>query len=701
MSAARGFAPDAVPAVPAGREQESYFRAILDGLPAAVYTTDAAGRITYYNQAAAELAGRQPEIGKDEWCVTWRLYNRDGTPLPHEQCPMAIALKEDRTVRGEEAILERPDGTRIPFLPYPTPLHDSSGALIGAVNMLVEIGERKAADEARAYLAALVESSDDAIVSKNLEGIVTSWNRGAETMFGYRADEMIGRPISTIFPPDRLAEEDDILARLRRGEKVDHFETVRQRKDGSHIDVSVTISVVRDDRRRIIGASKIARDITDRKRAEVMLRDLNENLERIVAARTRELAKANERLMAEMAERDRSELALQQAQKMEAVGQLASGVAHDFNNLLAAVLGNLELLEMRLGDERLLKLAQAATRSARRGARLNEQILAFSRKQRLAPKPVEINQLINGVEDLLRRTLGGTVEVRTALDAKLWPALVDPHQLELVILNLAINARDAMPGGGRLVVETRNLGASKIEKSLDLTAGDYVLISVSDTGTGMPPEVLARACEPFFTTKERGKGSGLGLAQVYGMVRQSGGALRIMSTVGEGTTVELYLPRSVQEVKPESEHQEDAYQRTQSGAKVLVVDDHDDVREVIVAQLEALGYRVIQAASGRTALEFLHGNPPGADVLIADYAMPGMSGIDLARAVRVACPDLPVIIVTGYVDTIGVDRRIDDAILLQKPFRMNELGGTVELALRRNLARREPKVVPIRSAGRR
>jgi PAS domain S-box-containing protein len=676
---------------------EGQLRTVLDALPAAVYTTDAAGRITYYNQAAADLAGRKPVLGVDEWCVTWRLYNSDGSPLPHEQCPMAIAIKENRPVRGIEAILERPDGTRIPFAPYPTPLRDASGALVGAVNLLVDISDRKSMDNARAHLAAIVQSSDDAIISKDLHSIVTSWNPAAETIFGYRGDEVIGRHIHALFPPDRLGEEDLILERIRRGERVDHFETVRRRKDGRDLHVSLTISPVRDDAGRIIGASKIARDITEKKRSERVLHDLNENLEKRVAERTGELAALNERLMTEVAERERTEAALLQAQKMEAVGQLASGLAHDFNNLLAAILGNLELMEMRLKDERMLKLLQAAVRSARRGAALNEQMLAFSRKQHLAPRPVAIGDLVKGIDELLRRTLGGTVEVAIAIAADLWPALVDPHQLELVLLNLAINARDAMPLGGRLVIETRNIAAASVDKTLDLAPGDYVLIAVTDTGLGMPPEVLARACEPFFTTKEPGKGSGLGLAQVYGVARQSGGCMRLKSAVGKGTTVDLYLPRSFGQV----ETVEDAADRNTpvvagSKTRVLVVDDHEDVREVIVAYLETLGYDVVQASSGRTALDFLCENSKAVDLLIADYAMPEMSGIELVRAVRAQNPTLPVVIVTGYAETGDFDDRRLDAVLLKKPFRMNELGATIEAALARRTAADTTNIVPLR-----
>jgi len=690
---------DADAVILGGKAAETQFRALLDVLPAAIYVTDANGRITYYNQAAVDLAGRRPELGTDEWCVSWRLYSVDGQPLPHDQCPMAVALKENRAVRGAEAILERPDGTRIPFAPYPTPLRDASGALIGAVNMLVDVSDRKAAENARAYLAAIVESSDDAIVGKTLEGIVTSWNRGAETIFGYGPEEIIGRPIALLFPPDRLKEEDLILDRIRRGERVDHFETVRRRKDGRDIAVSLTISPVRDDAGRIVGVSKIARDVTGQKRAEAALRDLNENLEQRVAERTRELAEANNRLLTETAERERTEAALLQARKMEAIGQLVSGLAHDFNNLLAAILGNLELIEMRLPDDRLLKLVQAAARSARHGAKLNEQLLAFSRKQHLTPKPVDLNELVAGTQDLLRRALGGTVEVTTALAGDLWPAFVDPHQLELVILNLAINARDAMPLGGRVIIETRNVKAGERGRPVELAPGDYVRISVTDTGTGMAPEVLARACEPFFTTKELGKGSGLGLAQVYGLAQQSGGGLRIASTLGKGTTVAVYLPRSLaQPCKVTELPDAIGHEGLARRARVLVVDDNEDVRDVLVAYLETLGYRTVQAASGRDALELLAEGGDDVDLLMADYAMPGMSGTELMRAARVERPGLPVVVITGYADTTGLDGRLDDAILLQKPFRINELAGAIERAVQRNSAPAKPaKIVALRS----
>jgi two-component system, chemotaxis family, CheB/CheR fusion protein len=246
---------------------DGYFRQVLDLLPAAVYITNASGLITYYNEAAAALWGHHPQLGMSEWCGSWKLYWPDGKPLPHDECPMALALREKRPIRGMEAVAERPDGIRVPFIPYPTPLCDASGEVIGAVNMLVDITDRKRAEESARRLAAVVEFSDDAIITKDLDGVITSWNRGAERLFGYKAEETIGRPITILVPHDRLDEEREILGRIRRGEHVDHYETVRQCNDGSLLDISLTISPLKDAAGKIVGASKIARDITERRRA--------------------------------------------------------------------------------------------------------------------------------------------------------------------------------------------------------------------------------------------------------------------------------------------------------------------------------------------------------------------------------------------------------------------------------------------------
>ena len=254
-------------------ESERWFHDLIDSLPAAIYTTDAGGRLTHFNQAAVAFSGRVPELGTDRWCISWKLYHPDGRPMPHDECPMAIALKENRIVRGADIIVERPDGTRIWCAPYPTPLRDATGRVIGGVNMLIDLTDRKQAEEANNRLAAIVESSDDAIISKDLNGVITSWNRGAEHLFGYAAAEAIGRPVTILFPPDRLHEEPRILEQIRRGQAIEHYETIRRRKDGTLVDISLTVSPVRDDLGRIVGVSKIARDITQRKRAEQILRD--------------------------------------------------------------------------------------------------------------------------------------------------------------------------------------------------------------------------------------------------------------------------------------------------------------------------------------------------------------------------------------------------------------------------------------------
>jgi two-component system, chemotaxis family, CheB/CheR fusion protein len=262
---------------------EDQLRNLIESLPAAVYATDACGRITFFNEAAAALWGRRPELGEEWWCGSWRLYWPDGRPMAHDECPMATTLKTGRPVRGAEAVAERPDGTRIPFIPFPTPLHDTSGSLIGAVNMLVDIGDRKRTEEAEYRLVAIVESSDDAIVSKDLNGIIASWNKGAERIFGYTAEEVIGKPVTILIPADRQDEELQILERIRRGERIEHFETMRQHKDGHPIDISLTVSPVKDERGKIIGASKIARDITDRRAAERRICEQAQRLELMLA----------------------------------------------------------------------------------------------------------------------------------------------------------------------------------------------------------------------------------------------------------------------------------------------------------------------------------------------------------------------------------------------------------------------------------
>ena len=404
-------------------------------------------------------------------------------------------------------------------------------------------------------------------------------------------------------------------------------------------------------------------------------------LEEVVAERTRALEAANRRLVAEIAEREQMQAALQQAQKMEAVGQLTGGVAHDFNNLLAAVLGNLELAMAKVTDEAALRLLGKAERAALRGAKLTRQLLAFSRVQHLDPQTVDLNALVASMGELLVRTIGSTVRVKMALEPQLWPATADPSQVELVLLNLALNGRDAMRGGGRLTIATGNVAADDPERPQELAPRDYIRVSVGDTGTGMSEEVLAKAFEPFFTTKDVGEGTGLGLSQVYGIVRQSGGTVTISSELGHGTTAAIYLPRAagtaVSDCPPAAAN---SPRPRHQGAAILVVDDDPDVRALVAAELESLGYAVTAADSGRQALKILaDGAQP--DLLLVDYAMPELTGIEVARRVRIMRPGLRALFMTGFAKADELERSADLARILRKPFTRFALEAAVEAAL--------------------
>ena len=403
-------------------------------------------------------------------------------------------------------------------------------------------------------------------------------------------------------------------------------------------------------------------------------------LERRVEERTAELETANRRLADQITERERVESALRQAQRLEAVGQLTSGVAHDFNNLLMVVLGNIR--QMQKADpegpnaRRLRMMAQAAER----GAQLTAQMLAFSRRQRLEPRAVDLNETVASMRDLLQSTMGGSVALDTILQPGLWPAMIDPTQIELVILNLAINARDAMDVGGSLKVETANVVLPAATRADEPPAGEYVMVSVTDTGSGMGPEILSKVFEPFFTTKGVGKGSGLGLSQVFGLAKQSGGGVMIDSTPGVGTSVKVYLPRATGKPEVTAELQTEAADAAPKNRRVLLVDDDNAVREVTAGILQDLGYGVVEADSGGAALEVLDGHGK-IDVLLLDFAMPGMNGAEVARAALARRPKLPILFVTGYADTDALASAGYDAIV-RKPFIERDLAAKLRAVLR-------------------
>jgi len=413
-------------------------------------------------------------------------------------------------------------------------------------------------------------------------------------------------------------------------------------------------------------------------------RRLNEQLEVRVHERTEELAAANRQLLAQIEEREKAESVLGQMQKLEAVGQLTSGVAHDFNNLLTVIIGNLGFLERDVAAAKLNgKSAQRLSYmriAAERGARLTDQLLSFSRRQRLQPETLDLNEVLSRMQDLIQSTIGGSVQIETEFRAGLWPAVVDPTQLELAVLNLAINARDAMDVGGALKVSTHNVALGPSYVPEEPPAGEYVEICVSDTGSGMTDEVRRRVFEPFFTTKEIGKGSGLGLSQVLGFAKQSNGGVRIDSAPGKGTAVRIYLPRSNAKVRHNGKHGETPIaEGVHARGDILLVDDDNAVREVVAAMLSDLGYRVSEAGSGGAALDFLdHGG--AVDLIVMDFAMPGMNGAEVARRARVMRPALPILFVTGFADRSAL-MEIRDVQVIGKPFTREELGEKIRASL--------------------
>jgi len=424
------------------------------------------------------------------------------------------------------------------------------------------------------------------------------------------------------------------------------------------------------------------------KAAESRLTQLNETLETRISQRTDELTRANNRLMDEIVQREQAQVALIQSQKMDSIGQLTGGIAHDFNNLLTVIGGSLELIQRRADDERITRLADAAQQASDRAAKLTRQLLAFSRTDRLTLKPVNIDGLITGMNDLLARTIGPQFTVRLHPGGGVW-AMADANQLELAILNLAINARDAMPEGGDLHIGVLPRAADQE----DLEPGDYAVISVRDTGAGIPPALIDKVFDPFFTTKPVGKGTGLGLSQVYGMARQSGGSARIHSPPGEGVTVEIWLRASQPAHTVEEDGSTHPGPPRGAGARIMVVDDDDAVRGLMVECLVGLGYSIMEAASGQEALDKLCTANP--DLLIVDFAMPGLNGAEIITRARAITPDLPAILATGYADMDIVDAVVERDHVLRKPFQLDLLDHAVRTALDKADPRRAPPPAPL------
>ncbi len=626
-----------------------------------------------------------------------------------------------------------------------------------------EVNERRAQEVDLRRLAAIVESSDDAITAITLNQIITDWNPGAERLLGYRRSEMIGQPMSRIMPPDRLGEPARSLQRLAAGDRVDRHETVRVRKDGKEIHVSMTISPLRDMQGKVIGDTAIFRDISERKtiedalrRSEAGFRSLVDNAPygilrtkpdgRILQANpamVRMLGYASEHEMLslnmakdvfrraedrtgttawcakqdsvqgleiewkrkdgsvfmvrcdahlvkdsdgylecletfveDVTERRKMELQLRQGQKMEAVGRLAGGIAHDFNNLLGVISGYAELVSEQIDPaSEVRNSVEQIRKAADRASSLTGQLLAFSRQQVLETKVLNLNLIVEDMAKMLPRLLGEDIELQVSLDPVLGAVKADQGQIEQVIMNLAVNARDAMPGGGKLAIRTGGVrfDAELALKHPPMTPGDYALLSVSDTGMGMDKQTQTHIFEPFFTTKERGRGTGLGLATVYGFVKQIGGYVWVESEPGVGSTFAIYLPLTCEEAPQNVPVAVVPASSGYGAGTILLVEDEESLRTLTRSILEQGGYTVLEACNGMEAVEIARDNSGPIHLLLTDMVMPGMNGRAVAEKVGQLHPGIRIAYMSGYTGFSTREAASLDAVVIAKPFTRNIL----------------------------
>ncbi len=577
--------------------------------------------------------------------------------------PQAVLASALATGRHElEGWRLRKDGSSFWANVVLTRLDDRDGNTIGFAKVVRDVSDKRAAHEAvieseRRFRLLVQGVTDYAIFMLSPEGYVTNWNPGARRIKGFSAEEIIGSHFSRFYTKeDREAgvPQRGLATAAREG----RFEAEgwRVRRDGSRFFAHVVIDAIRDEDGTLLGFAKVTRDITERRKAAEQL----------------ELTRAQ----------------LFQSQKMEAIGKLTGGVAHDFNNVLQVIRGNLELLRSRhASDASSVQRIDNALEGLERGAKLASQLLAFGRRQPLQPTVVNLSRVVGGMGDMLRHALGERVELETVISGGLWNTLVDTHQLENVILNLVINARDAMPDGGRLTIELLNavLDERYVASIAEVRSGQYVMIAVTDTGTGMPAEVAERAFDPFFTTKPEGSGSGLGLSMAYGFVKQSGGHIKIYSEVGHGTTVKLYLPRSTdaEEVAPRSH---DMLPVMLGSETILVVEDDDKVRATTIEMLAGLGYKVLQADSPEAALTIIRSGVY-VDLLFTDVVMPGpMTSTEMVRQAQSLRPGLKVLFTSGYThNSVVHGGRLDRGVeLLSKPYGREELSYKIRRVLGRS-----------------
>jgi PAS domain S-box-containing protein len=623
------------------RRTRAFLDAVIESVPATIIVREAYGdhRYVLINRACEQFLGvtRDKVIGRTVREV-----------LPPHAADVIEARDRELLERGHsifdvENLLNTPDqGVR-----YMTAerliIRDDGDQPKYLLTVIDDVTERRLAQdkllEANELMRAVIDASPVAITGSKPSGEMIIWNQAAETLFGYTAEEALGRcAVDLIVPDDMRTEFATSRAKAFNGESVRKLVERRKRKDGTIIDVELASAPVFNEDGSVRHCVVAIEDITNRKMLEEQLR---------------------------------------QSQKMEAIGQLTGGLSHDFNNLLAIIIGNLDLLREHVGwNPDAAEAVEEALGASLRGADLNRRLLAFARRQPLQPKNLDLSELVAGMAKLLTRTLGEHIEINLATSDGLWPVLVDPAQLESALTNLVVNARDAMPSGGRLTIGTRNISIDRdyANAHSDVTAGDYVVLEVSDTGVGMPPEVIAHVFEPFFTTKGKEKGTGLGLSMVFGFVKQSGGHVQVYSEVGVGTTLRLYLPRAARAAIEEKPHAVvNALPRGHE--TVLAVEDNPGLRLILVKQLEDLGYRVLQAENAKSAVDILRGDD-AIDLLFTDIVLPGgTNGADLARMAEAMRSNLKVLFTSGFPEAaFGPNGALPQgASLLGKPYRKEEL----------------------------
>jgi PAS domain S-box-containing protein len=609
----------------------------------AIYMLDPQGMVSSWNAGANRFKGYVAKEILGEHFSRFYTEEDRATGLPARALQTAL----DEGKYEAEGWRVRKDGTRFWAHVVIDPIYNEDKILLGFAKVTRDVTDRKMAEEklreSEQRFRLLVQGvTDYAIYMLSPEGTVTNWNSGAERIKGYTEEEIVGSHFSRFYTPED--HDAGVPARaLKTAADVGRFEAEgwRVRKDGTRFWAHVIIDAIRNERGELLGFAKITRDLTEKKRAAEAL---------------------------EAADR-----ALYQAQKMESIGQLTGGIAHDFNNLLSVLSSGLEVLAMQRGEGGDTRTIESMRRAVDRGARLTQQLLAFARQQPLQAETRNLNRIITGFESVLRRAGNANIEFEIDLDRKANSAMIDSARLESALLNLVVNARDAMPDGGRIRIATRNVTLGDHEAG-SLKAGNYVQVTVSDTGTGMPPEVVGRAFEPFFTTKEVGKGTGLGLSQVYGFIKQSDGEVVIESKPGEGTTIAIYLPAVV------AEAQED---RRTHVERVLIVEDEPDLMDVAAALFASMGYDVVTASSGREAMDVLEQGD--VDILFTDVVMPnGMDGIELASYARTHYPHTKIMLASAYPPPALKQRHglaLSDFAFVNKPYRLADLARTLRSAI--------------------